>query len=100
MGSFQVNNQSAILQIRVQPNAQKNQVVGILSDGRIKIKIQAPPLEGKANKALFRYLYQILDVPESQMELVRGDTSRDKIIRIDGISESDAIRIIKSLFAS
>ncbi len=94
-----MNNQSAVLQIRVQPNAQKNQVVGILSDGRIKIKIQAPPLEGKANKALFRYLNQILDVPESQMELVRGETARDKVIRIEGISKSDALRIITSLIA-
>ena len=90
-------NQSAVLQIRVQPNAQKNQVVGILSDGRIKIKILAPPLEGKANKALFRYLNQVLDIAETQMKLVKGETTRDKVIRIEGISESEAIRIITSL---
>ena len=92
-----MNNQSAVLKIRVQPNAQKNQVVGILSDGRIKIKIQAPPVEGKANKALFRFLNQVLDIAEAQMELVKGETSRDKVIRIEGISESEALRIIMTL---
>lgn len=56
--------------------------------------MQAPPLEGKANKALFRFLHQIFDIPETRFDLVQGESNRDKVIRIEGISESAAHQII------
>lgn len=87
-------SENALLRIRVQPNSQKNEVVGILSDGRIKIKLQAPPLDGKANKALIRYLHQLFNIPETRMNLLQGEHNRDKVIRIEGISDSEAERIL------
>lgn len=72
----------------------------ILADGRIKVKIQAPPVEGKANKAVIRYLSDIFQVRESEIEIVRGETGRDKTIRIQGWSESDAIREIQRMISA
>ncbi len=88
--------ENVLLRIRVQPNSQKNQVVGILSDGRIKIKLQAPPLDGKANKALIRYLHQIFNIPETRFDLVQGEHNRDKVISLQGLSESEVNQILQA----
>ena len=55
----------------------------------IKIKLRAPALEGKANAALRSFLAEELKVPESKIVLVRGQKSREKLVRIEGLSEED-----------
>ena len=55
----------------------------------IKIKLSAPALEGKANAALHSFLAEELKVPESKIVLERGQKSREKLIRIEGLSEED-----------
>jgi hypothetical protein len=72
----------AALAIRVTPRAKRNEVSEILEDGTIKIRITAPPVEGKANRALIEFLAEILDVPGSQIEIVAGDTGRDKLVSV------------------
>jgi uncharacterized protein (TIGR00251 family) len=73
------------------PNAKANQVIG--SHGAaIKIKLRAPAVEGKANAALRRFLAEELKIPERNVVLERGQKSRDKLIRIYGLSEEDARR--------
>lgn len=72
----------AALAIRVTPRAKKNEVSEILDDGTIKIRITAPPVDGKANKALVEFLAEILDVSSSQIEIVAGDTGRDKLVSV------------------
>jgi uncharacterized protein (TIGR00251 family) len=73
------------------PNAKANQVIG--SHGAaIKIKLRAPAVEGKANAALRRFLAEELRIPERNVVLERGQKSRDKLIRIYGLSEEDARR--------
>ena len=56
----------------------------------IKIKLRAPAAEGKANAALRSYLAEELNIPEHNVVLERGHKSRDKLIRIDGLSEEEA----------
>lgn len=72
----------AALAIRVTPRASKNQVSEILANGTIKIRLTAPPVDGKANQALIKFLAEILDIPESKIEIVAGETGRDKLISI------------------
>ena len=72
----------AALAIRVTPCASKNEIVDILSDGTVKIRLTAPPIEGQANDALVKFLSKVLDVPISSLEIVAGDTGRDKLVSI------------------
>ena len=72
----------AALAIRVTPRASKNEIVDILSDGTVKIRLTAPPIEGQANDALVKFLSKVLDVPISSLEIVAGDTGRDKLVSI------------------
>jgi len=72
----------AALAIRVTPRASKNEIVDILSDGTVKIQLTAPPVEGQANEALVKFLSKVLDVPISSLEIVAGDTGRDKLVSI------------------
>jgi uncharacterized protein (TIGR00251 family) len=81
------NSQTDIL-IRVLPRASRNQIVGIDS-GVLKVKLTAPPLEGKANKALRQFLARKLGVPKKDVEIVSGEKSRMKSIRIYGLLPED-----------
>jgi uncharacterized protein (TIGR00251 family) len=74
-----------ILAVRVSPRARKNQIAGVLSDGRVKIRLVAPPADGKANAALVTILAETLGIPSSQVEIISGVTSRDKLVAIGGV---------------
>lgn len=75
----------AALAVRVTPRASRNEIVGILSDGTVKVHLTAPPLEGRANEALIKFLAKILDVPSSRLEVVAGAAGRDKLISVLGM---------------
>jgi uncharacterized protein (TIGR00251 family) len=81
----------ATLRFHIVPNAKQNKLVGE-HGGTIKIKLRAPAVEGKANAALRTFLAEQLQIPEGSIVLVRGQKSRDKLIRIDGLSEEDVRR--------
>ena len=79
------------IRVYVIPNAKVDKVVG--EYGRaIKIKLQAPAIEGKANAALRRFLAEKLSIPQRAIVLERGERSRDKVIRIEGLSEEEVRR--------
>jgi uncharacterized protein (TIGR00251 family) len=78
----------ARLRVHVVANAKIDTVAGV--HGRaIKIKLRAPAVEGKANAALRSFLAEQLKIPARNVALVRGHKSRDKLIRIDGLSEDE-----------
>jgi uncharacterized protein (TIGR00251 family) len=77
-----------ILRVHVVPNAKSDSVVGEYG-GAIKIKLRAPAVEGKANAALIRFLAEQLKLPRHSIVLERGHRSRDKLIRIDGLTAED-----------
>ena len=79
-----------IIRVHVIPNAKNDKIVGDHGDA-IKIKLRAAVLEGKANAALRCFLAEQLNVPQRAIVLVRGQRSRNKVIRIEGLSE-EAIR--------
>ena len=78
----------ATLSFHILPNAKQNKVMG--EHGlAIKIKLRAPAVEGKANEALRSFLSEQLKILERNVVLERGLKSREKLVRIDGLSEED-----------
>ena len=73
----------ATFKVRVQPGASKNEMVGVQQDA-LKVRISAPPVQGKANKALVNFLAKELGVKKSEIEIVSGHTSRVKKIKVIG----------------
>jgi uncharacterized protein len=79
------------IRVHVIPNARIDKVVGEQGDA-IKIKLRAPAVEGQANTALRGFLAEKLSIPQRAIVLEHGKKSRDKVIRIDGLSEVDIRR--------
>lgn len=69
-----------ILQLRISPNASKNEI--IRTEEILKVKITAQPIDGKANKALIEFLSKSFKIPKSYIEILKGETSKDKTILI------------------
>src|SRR2546428_1532751 len=76
------------LSLRVQPRASRNAVVGWTGD-TLNIRLMAPPVEGAANAACLDFLADLLDLPQSQLEILRGSRSRTKVIRISGLTQDE-----------
>ena len=79
------------IRFHVIPNAKIDKVIGEHGDA-IKIKLRAPAVEGKANTALRRFLAEKLSIPQRAIVLKHGEKSRDKVIRIEGLSGADTRR--------
>jgi hypothetical protein len=83
------------LAVRVTPRASRNEIVDLLDDGTIKIRIAAPPADGEANATLIEFLADILGVPKSRLDIVAGVTGRDKLIAVlDMDAETAHSRIV------
>ena len=70
------------LAVRVTPRASRNEVVEILEDGTIKVRIAAAPADDEANAALLEFLSEILGVPQNKLDIVAGVAGRDKLISV------------------
>jgi uncharacterized protein (TIGR00251 family) len=88
-----MSDESALLRVRVQPRARRDEVVGERA-GAVVIRLVAPPVDGKANAALCAFVAEAAGVPRSRVELVRGATSRDKVVRVLGVAEADLRRAL------
>ena len=82
--------------LRAYPNAARDEVLGF-TDGVLRVKIAAPPVRGKANERLVAFFSQLLGISKGSVSVVRGHTSRNKLIAIDGLSRDD---VMKRLSAS
>lgn len=74
------------IQVQIQPGSSKDQIIG-LHNGRLKIKISAPPVDGKANQNLIEFIAKALGVSKSKIEIVKGRTSKLKTLKISGIDQ-------------
>jgi uncharacterized protein len=74
-----------ILSIRVIPRASRSELVGI-HDGAVKVRLSSPPVDGAANAELIKLLAKSLGVPKSAIEIVSGQASKTKSVRVTGIS--------------
>lgn len=91
MRKFRLHNgkYGAALTVRVTPRARRSEVGGILEDGTIRIRIQEPPVEGKANRALVVFLSKILGVRKNQIEIVAGEKGLDKIVAVEAMTAEE-----------
>ena len=81
------------LRIRVQPRARRTEIVGEHA-GALKLKIAAPPVDGKANEECRRFLSKLFGVSTGSVEIISGESSRDKVVRIhntDSLSVAEAL---------
>ncbi len=83
------------LSLRVVPNAKRTSCEGLMDDGSsLRVKLAAPPLDGKANVALIKWLAQTLKIRSTDIQIVSGQTSRQKTIEIEGLTPSDVLPLL------
>ena len=80
--------------VHVQPNANQNKVVGF-RDGVLYIKVAAPPVNGKANKELVKFLSALLGIRKSGLGIERGTTSKTKVVAIRGLGQDMVLRLLE-----
>jgi len=78
------------LAIKLQPRAAKNEITAIRGP-ELRIKVTAPPVDAAANEALLRLLADTLDCPRGKITLIRGQTSRHKIVKVSGLSATEVL---------
>jgi uncharacterized protein (TIGR00251 family) len=86
--------EGVLLSIKLQPRASRNEIGDPFGE-ELKIKVTAPPVDSAANEALIKLLAEKLDCPKSKVELIRGQTTRYKTLRIHGLA---AAQVLERLF--
>jgi uncharacterized protein (TIGR00251 family) len=79
------------ISLHVYPNAPRNQVVGF-EGGVLRVKVAAPPLKGQANRELVAFLSQLLGVSQGSLAILKGHTSRSKLIAVSGLSREEVVK--------
>ncbi|HTR26992.1 MAG TPA: DUF167 domain-containing protein [Terriglobales bacterium] len=74
--------------VKVHPRAKKNAVTGEVGDA-LKVALTAPPVDGKANAACIEFFAKLLKVPRSSVSIASGETSRNKVVRVAGLSAEE-----------
>jgi len=80
--------------VRVQPRASKDEVVGVI-EGALKIRLQAPAVENRANEALVEFLAHLLKTPKSAVRILGGERSRIKRIEIHGVTKQQVLGLLE-----
>lgn len=80
----------ADLAVRLQPRASRDEIVGE-REGRVVIRVTAPPVDGRANEALCRLIAKAAGVAPSKVAVIKGQTAREKVVRVEGI-DSERLR--------
>ena len=83
---FKITGNDIVIKVKIVPGSSKNKIIGAYNDA-LKITITAPPVEGKANKKCIAYLAKYFDVVKSKIEIISGQTSKNKLIKIYDISQ-------------
>ena len=81
----------ATFAVKVHPRAKKNTITGTVGDA-LKVSLTAPPVEGRANEACIEFFAEVLNVPRSSVSIAAGQNSRNKVIRVAGISAEEVRR--------
>lgn len=88
------NDKGIIVKLKISPNASKNEI--IKTEDGVKVKITAQPVDGKANKCLLEFLAKTFKVPKTSIEIIKGETSKEKTLLIK-ILDDDKIFMIKEI---
>ena len=87
--------ESCTIKVWVQPKSSRNQVDGF-QDGALRVRVTAAPTEGQANAAVIAILAKTLGVSKSRLEIIRGYSSRDKVVSVDTLTEQEVQRKIEA----
>ena len=88
------------ISLRVYPNASRNELVGF-TNGVLRVKVSAPPSKGKANRELIAFLSRLLGVGKDSINIIKGHTTRNKVVVIDGLSQEEVMkRLLTKPFSS
>lgn len=87
-------DEGLIISLKISPNASKNEI--IKTEDGVKVKITAQPIDGKANKCLVEFLSKQFKIPKSSIEIIRGETSKEKTLLIN-VSDNGKIELIKNV---
>jgi len=85
---------AVVFQVRVQPRASRDEITGVV-DGALKVRLQAPALEDRANAALCEYLAELLKTPKSAVRILSGERSRIKRVEIRGVLEQQVLGLLR-----
>lgn len=98
LGDLEITDASrgAAFTVKIVPKANKTEVVGVLEDGTIKIRLVSPPVEGQANEELVNFLAELLGVKLGDVEIVAGLDGRQKLISVINVQAADVDRIIRA----
>jgi len=91
MVGIQNSPNGATFAVKVHPRAKKNVIIGEVGDA-LKLSLTAPPVDGKANEACIDFFAKLLKVPRSSVTIAAGQTSRNKVIRVAGLSAEEVRR--------
>ena len=81
------------MRVRVQPRASRNEISGVI-DGALKVRLQAPALEDRANEALVEFLAELLKRPKAAVRILSGHHSRNKRVEIQGVTEQQILALL------
>lgn len=95
-GFMRIQPDGVLLSIKLQPRASANEIGEPLGE-ELRVKVTAPPVDSAANEALVRLLAEELDCPRNRVELVRGHSSRHKIVKLYGMSQESVTRKLSPL---
>lgn len=88
-----ISDKKTTLEIHVQPGAKRNEVVGF-KEGVLYAKVTALPQKGQANRALLELMAQMLGIPKSAVDIIRGQSSRTKVVAIQGLTGEEVREIL------
>lgn len=88
-----ISDKKTTLEIHVQPGAKRNEIVGF-REGVLYAKVTALPQKGQANRAFLEFMAQILGIPKSVITIIRGQSSRSKVIAVKGLSREEVGEIL------
>ena len=95
MGWLQETKDGVTLTVKAVPRASKSEVVGADADW-LRVRVKAPPVDGKANEALVKFFAEFFGVPKGSVSIVSGDTARLKRIRINGLAADKAKEVLSA----
>ena len=91
---IQSHQRGCRLLLHIQPRASRTKIVGE-HDGRLKLQLAAPPVDGKANQALIKFLAKKLGVAKTDIAIVQGESSRKKTLEIQGVTPEGVQRLLQ-----
>lgn len=92
-------NGNTVIALHAQPGAKRTAAVGLYGN-KLKIALASPPVDGKANTTLIKFLSKTLGIPKASVKLIAGETSREKRLELVGLTPDELIAAFKSAFPS